>query len=67
MVTGSDGNYKFSLLPPGYYRVRFNAEGFKTEEVASVTINVTETPVLDRALQVGAQTEQVTVEAQTEV
>jgi hypothetical protein len=66
VVTGLDGNYKFSLLPPGSYRVRFNATGFKTEEVASVTINVTETPVLDRALQIGAQTEQVTVDAQTE-
>ena len=31
-----------------------------------MTVNVTETPVLDRALEVGAQSEQVTVEAQTE-
>jgi len=65
-VTGNDGNYKFSLLPPGSYRVKFTATGFKTEEVPSVKINVTETPVLDQALEVGSQTEQVTVEAGTD-
>jgi hypothetical protein len=54
-------------LPPGTYRVRFGAVGFKTAEVSAMTVNVTETPVLDRSLEVGAQTEQVTVEAQTEV
>jgi carboxypeptidase family protein len=65
-VTGADGNYKFSLIPPGTYRVRFSATGFKTADVSSVKINVTETPVLDQALEVGSQAEQVTVEAQTE-
>jgi hypothetical protein len=65
--TGSDGVYKFSLLPPGTYSVRFSAPGFKTSEVGSVTVNVTETPVLDRTLEVGAQAEQVTVEATAEL
>ena len=64
--TGTDGIYKFSLLPPGTYRVKFSANGFKTAEAPSVTINVTETPALDEQLVVGSQTEQVTVEAQTE-
>src|SRR5918911_3284153 len=41
--------------------------GFKTSEVSSVTVRVTETPVLDRALEVGAPSEEVTVETQTEV
>ena len=66
-TTGNDGSYKFSLLPPGNYRVRFSASGFKTAEVASVGVNVTETPVLDRTLEVGSQSEQVTVEATTEL
>lgn len=65
-ATTADGNYKFSLLRPGAYRVRFTATGFKTAEVPSVTINVTETPVLDQTLELGSQTEQVTVEALTE-
>jgi protocatechuate 3,4-dioxygenase beta subunit len=32
-TTGEDGGYKFALLPPGTYRVRFGAVGFKTAEV----------------------------------
>src|SRR5262249_57749172 len=66
VTTGVDGIYKFSLLPPGTYRVRFSATGFKTAEVSSVVVNVTETPVLDRTLEVGSQSEQVTVESQVE-
>ncbi len=59
--TGADGIYKFTLVPPGNYRVRFTAPGFKTAEVPAVAINVTETPVLDRTLEVGGQTDVVTV------
>src|ERR1700722_13305339 len=65
-VTGGDGQYKFTRLPPGNYKVRFSAAGFKTSEIGSVVLNVTETPTLDRALEVGAQSEQVTVEATAE-
>ena len=67
VITGADGVYRFSLLPPTTYRVRFSATGFKTAEVSSVVVNVTETPVLDRTLEVGSQTEQITVESQAEV
>jgi hypothetical protein len=65
-TTGSDGQYKFSLLQPGNYSVRFSASGFKVSEVASVPLNVTETPELNRTLEVGAQSEQITVEAAAE-
>ena len=58
--------YKFTLLPPGSYKVRVSAAGFKTSEVSTVNLNVTENPVLDRTLEVGAQSEQVTVEATAE-
>jgi hypothetical protein len=64
--TGGDGVYRFTLLPPGDYRVRFSADGFKVSEIGSVTLNVTETPVLDQKLEVGAQSEQITVEAAAE-
>jgi len=65
-TSGADGTYRFTLLPPGTYRVRFLANGFKAAEVTAVTLNVTETPVLDQKLEVGAQSEQVTVEASAE-
>src|SRR5262249_40859869 len=53
-TTGTDGSYKFALLPPGNYRVRFSATGFRTAEIQSIIVNVTETPVLDQRLEVGA-------------
>jgi hypothetical protein len=65
-MTGSDGSYKIGLLPPGNYRVRFEAAGFKAVEVPSASVNVTETAVLDRKLEVGAQAQTVTVESSVE-
>jgi hypothetical protein len=65
-TTGPDGTYRFSLLPPAGYRIAFAASGFKTVEVPSVDVAVTETPVFNQALEVGAQAEQVTVEANAE-
>ena len=65
-TTGADGTYRFTLLPPGTYHVSFSASGFKTSEVGSVTLNVTETPELNKTLEVGQQAEQVTVEATAE-
>jgi Carboxypeptidase regulatory-like domain len=64
--TGADGVYTFSLLPPGDYRVKFTASGFKTADVESVTVNVTETVPLNQVLEVGAVTESVTVESTVE-
>ncbi len=64
--TGSDGTYRFTLLPPGPYNVRFTASGFKNAEVTQVVLNVTETPVVDQKLEVGAQSDRVTVEASVE-
>ena len=63
-TTSADGTYKFGLLPPGNYGVKFEAAGFNALEVPSVTVSVTETAVLDQTLQVGAQTQEVEVRAQ---
>jgi Carboxypeptidase regulatory-like domain len=65
-TTDSSGSYKFGLLPPGNYSLKFSASGFKTADVPSVTVSVAETPVLNKALEVGAQSEQITVEANAE-
>ncbi len=64
--TNASGQYQFALLPPGDYKIRFVAVGFKSTEIASFKINVTEAPVVDRSLEVGGQAEQVTIEANVE-
>src|SRR3984885_10526042 len=65
-TSSSDGSYSISLLPPGEYRVRFEAPGFTPLEVPSVTVTVTETGTLNETLTVGSQTQAVTVTADVE-
>jgi hypothetical protein len=65
-TSGSDGAYKIGLLPPGSYRVKFEAAGFNTIEVPTVTVTVTETSTLDKRLEVGSQAQAITVEGDVE-
>lgn len=67
VTTGADGVYRFSLIPPGQYGVRFTAAGFKALELPALTLNVTETAALNQVLQVGQQTEAIQVEAEAPV
>jgi hypothetical protein len=54
-TTGADGGYQFTMLPPGNYRVRFEAAGFKTLEIASATSGATQA-VVDGKLEPGVST-----------
>ncbi len=65
-TTAADGVFSIGLLSPGIYRVKFSSSGFKTADVNNVTVQVTDTITLNRALEIGAQSEQVTVEASVE-
>jgi hypothetical protein len=47
------GTYRFSLLPPGAYRVEFTHEGFKTARMNQLTLNASELPVLEAVLEPG--------------
>ena len=60
-LTDASGSYTFTLLPPGAYRVTISAPGFKTVEVPSATVTVTETQVLNQKLEIGTQQQYVTV------
>ena len=63
-MTGANGLYGFSLLPPGTYDVIFSAQGFKTAAAMSVVVNVSEAPELDAQLEAGASDERVTCQCQ---
>jgi len=65
-TTGGDGTYRFPLLPPGTYNLKFAAPGFKGAEANGINVNVTESPVFNQKLEVGGAAEQVTVQANAE-
>src|SRR5208282_4052665 len=60
-VTGANGSYTISLLPPGNYNVKFSAPNFKTAEVSGVAVTTTETRTVNQVMQVGAVSQEVTV------
>lgn len=60
-TTGGNGSYTFTLLPPGSYEVSISATGFQAVTIPAVTVDVTETAVMNQTLQLGVQAEQVTV------
>ncbi len=65
-TTSVDGTYRFPLLPPGTYDIKFAAAGFKGAEAKGITVNVTENPVFNQKLDVGGATEEITVAANAE-
>src|SRR4030095_16081240 len=60
-TTGSNVLYSFRLLAPDTYSVKFSQPGFKTVIRDGITVRVTETSVVDFALEVASQSEVVTV------
>ena len=65
--SADNGSYRIPLLPPGKYKVKISVAGFQTAEFPSVTINVTETAVLNYTLKIGMPSETVTVAADAEI
>ncbi len=59
VTTGVDGVYRLAL-PPGNYRVKFEAAGFVTVETSSASVTASGTSVQDGNLAAGAQSNQQT-------
>ncbi len=64
-VANSAGEFSVPVLPPGEYRVKVSAQGFRTVEQRSVRVNVGANATLRIALEVGGVAETVTVEAES--
>jgi hypothetical protein len=59
--TGANGEYVFSLLPPGHYFLTIEAQGFKSYKVADLSLSAGDRSRLDVALQMGNTSESVEV------
>jgi hypothetical protein len=62
-ITGSDGVYRVPLLPPGTYSIQAGRSGFKLAVRSAVPVQVTEITNLSIELEVGSQSETITVDA----
>src|ERR1700761_6541063 len=61
VTTNPTGDYRFNLVLPGEYQLRFAAKGFKTSVPPDHTVTVTETNTLNLALSAGGEQETVEV------
>ena len=61
--TEADGSYRFAALPVGTYEVQASAMGFETQNRKGLVLEVTQEAVVDFSLNVGLQSQSVTVTA----
>jgi hypothetical protein len=66
-TTDTRGGYVFSSVYPGPYELKAELQGFKTHEQRGLTISAADTRGIDVTLEVGQQTETITVTGQKEV
>jgi len=64
-TSNESGLFRFLDLPPGEYALRIEAQGFKSQDIAAITLASTETRDLGTImLQLGATTESIYVTAE---
>src|ERR1043165_977003 len=66
-LTNQSGYYAVTLLPVGVYSVTAEAAGFKKKTTTGIVLEVNQEPRVDIALEVGALTDAVTVNAEASV
>lgn len=62
-ITNDSGDFAFTLLPAGDYKLEITATGFRTVAVEEVRINVTQTTTLPIRLDAATVSEMVTIQA----
>jgi uncharacterized protein YfaS (alpha-2-macroglobulin family) len=65
-TTNQDGNYVFSNIKEGVYRIEATLKGFKKVIRENVSVDVNTTVRVDLTMQVGDLSETVTIEASAE-
>jgi hypothetical protein len=66
-VTDGRGQYLFAAVFPGTYELKVELSGFKTYERTNISLSPSDTRGLDVRLEVGKQTETITVTATPEI
>jgi hypothetical protein len=66
-TTGADGAYRVPALRPGTYTVKVEVQGFQTQTVTGLTLNVAQELVTNVTVQVGSSTQEVTVTSEAPV
>ena len=66
-TTSSEGGFRLDAVDPGMYKIEVTAGGFKTASRNDVTVVAAQATTTDFALEVGAQTEVVNVNADSTV
>lgn len=61
--TNNAGEYRFDLVAPGKYKLTISAAGFQTRAVENLVLGVGQTTTNNATLEVGQQSQTVTVEA----
>src|SRR5581483_11781185 len=67
LTQGSDGDYRFLLLPPGLYTVSIEAAGFTRVVEENVRVTVGQAAELPVSLSVATQKSEVTVNGEAEI
>jgi len=65
--TNAAGQYTFVNVAPGEYQITVKKEGFRTADVASLTVDVAKSYNVDVKLELGAASESVTVTTEARV
>ncbi len=58
-TTSGNGDYVFTLLPPGKYRLEVRSSGFKTSVTENITVNITGVTTSDVSLEIGEAASEV--------
>ncbi|MGA2194326.1 MAG: TonB-dependent receptor, partial [Bryobacteraceae bacterium] len=60
---GTDGGYRFSLVPPGNYRLDVKASGFTEKQITDIKVDASETVPVNVTLAVATSTTTIDVQA----